>query len=382
MANNYKLTFVELFKLGTKDIVFTYNQESTSTQQVGINNKNCDLTLMSFSYSKAMYLPGELLITLKLMSINGSLSFSDIEAAHNLLMSKYINVEFQDSLTDSETFYIAELFRVFDVQVEKRMASGDTLSVVVKAFDPLKHLTLDKFCSAYTCKKLIKDVIMNEKVWPVMAPVNIKDELTNAKTAMEEINKLIQPIETYGYFKVPEFTSSYDNYIESSMAGFASHSSQYDVGVIFDRELGMFIVPFYGTLCHICETENYKEITGWDECIKSFMENDKIPANLVKKLAAKYPNFISILNEVYGTDRSLEEFLEEYKLHYLKNKIYSPTSVLYSSKAFSDLMGFIPNEEQLKAKEIQENQGATIGRNDPCPCGSGKKYKKCCGAMV
>ncbi|MBQ7822482.1 MAG: SEC-C domain-containing protein, partial [Clostridia bacterium] len=23
---------------------------------------------------------------------------------------------------------------------------------------------------------------------------------------------------------------------------------------------------------------------------------------------------------------------------------------------------------------------AKVGRNDPCPCGSGKKYKKCCGA--
>ena len=23
-----------------------------------------------------------------------------------------------------------------------------------------------------------------------------------------------------------------------------------------------------------------------------------------------------------------------------------------------------------------------IGRNDPCPCGSGKKYKRCCGATV
>ena len=23
-------------------------------------------------------------------------------------------------------------------------------------------------------------------------------------------------------------------------------------------------------------------------------------------------------------------------------------------------------------------QGLKIGRNDPCPCGSGKKYKKCC----
>jgi hypothetical protein len=26
------------------------------------------------------------------------------------------------------------------------------------------------------------------------------------------------------------------------------------------------------------------------------------------------------------------------------------------------------------------HKDAKIGRNDPCPCGSGKKYKKCCGA--
>ena len=26
------------------------------------------------------------------------------------------------------------------------------------------------------------------------------------------------------------------------------------------------------------------------------------------------------------------------------------------------------------------SRGAKVGRNDPCPCGSGKKYKKCCGA--
>ncbi|HPQ79810.1 MAG TPA: SEC-C metal-binding domain-containing protein [Candidatus Dojkabacteria bacterium] len=23
-------------------------------------------------------------------------------------------------------------------------------------------------------------------------------------------------------------------------------------------------------------------------------------------------------------------------------------------------------------------KGKKVGRNDPCPCGSGKKYKKCC----
>ncbi|MDR0540831.1 MAG: SEC-C domain-containing protein, partial [Dysgonamonadaceae bacterium] len=24
----------------------------------------------------------------------------------------------------------------------------------------------------------------------------------------------------------------------------------------------------------------------------------------------------------------------------------------------------------------------TVGRNDPCPCGSGKKYKQCCGRLA
>ena len=29
--------------------------------------------------------------------------------------------------------------------------------------------------------------------------------------------------------------------------------------------------------------------------------------------------------------------------------------------------------------EPYRREGPKIGRNDPCPCGSGKKYKKCCG---
>ena len=31
------------------------------------------------------------------------------------------------------------------------------------------------------------------------------------------------------------------------------------------------------------------------------------------------------------------------------------------------------------SKETVRNDGPKVGRNDPCPCGSGKKYKNCCG---
>ena len=37
-----------------------------------------------------------------------------------------------------------------------------------------------------------------------------------------------------------------------------------------------------------------------------------------------------------------------------------------------------PQGEAQKVKQIKLEQ-PKVGRNDPCPCGSGKKYKKCCG---
>ena len=39
-------------------------------------------------------------------------------------------------------------------------------------------------------------------------------------------------------------------------------------------------------------------------------------------------------------------------------------------------------EAQNIARDKSQNNKNKIGRNDPCPCGSGKKYKKCCGANL
>ncbi len=36
--------------------------------------------------------------------------------------------------------------------------------------------------------------------------------------------------------------------------------------------------------------------------------------------------------------------------------------------------------EDTPVNKTLKREGAKVGRNDPCPCGSGKKYKKCCGA--
>ncbi len=35
--------------------------------------------------------------------------------------------------------------------------------------------------------------------------------------------------------------------------------------------------------------------------------------------------------------------------------------------------------EEMAQSSTVKKDAKKVGRNDPCPCGSGKKYKKCCG---
>ena len=39
----------------------------------------------------------------------------------------------------------------------------------------------------------------------------------------------------------------------------------------------------------------------------------------------------------------------------------------------------VANEDNNKVKKASPKRVQKIGRNDKCPCGSGKKYKNCCG---
>ena len=50
-----------------------------------------------------------------------------------------------------------------------------------------------------------------------------------------------------------------------------------------------------------------------------------------------------------------------------------------SGKKASDVVSEAANAAEAQAKAKPVRTGPKVGRNDPCPCGSGKKYKSCCG---
>ena len=188
----------------------------------------------------------------------------------------------------------------------------------------------------------------------------------------------IQPLENYRFFSVSEFNNSYENFLENSLGGFSSHKEVYDVGIIFDKELGLYAVPFFETFNKVIE--NPENVENAKECVEFFLENDKFSANIIKRVAERHDNFMEVVNKLLGTNYTLDELLEHYKARYLEHKIFSSTTVLYKSKAFSKTLGII--EEDIEKPSLEGIDLSKVGRNDPCPCGSGKKFKKCCGANL
>ena len=67
------------------------------------------------------------------------------------------------------------------------------------------------------------------------------------------------------------------------------------------------------------------------------------------------------------------------KLYY--NMVAAKAEWLYELPQWNDLLSEEKRKELYKAQKrsMIVVKGKKIGRNDPCPCGSGKKYKFCCG---
>jgi preprotein translocase subunit SecA len=54
-------------------------------------------------------------------------------------------------------------------------------------------------------------------------------------------------------------------------------------------------------------------------------------------------------------------------------------NVQYHHAGYDEVLGESADEEKSGVQPIQS--GVKIGRNDLCPCGSGKKYKQCHGKL-
>ena len=87
----------------------------------------------------------------------------------------------------------------------------------------------------------------------------------------------------------------------------------------------------------------------------------------------------SVRIRAYGQRDPLVEYRRESKIFF--DRIY----VHFDEWVFNNVFRVreLSKEEVEERRKVMERQSPKfkdVGRNDPCPCGSGKKYKKCHGA--
>ncbi|WP_326911049.1 SEC-C metal-binding domain-containing protein [Sedimentibacter sp. MB31-C6] len=141
----------------------------------------------------------------------------------------------------------------------------------------------------------------------------------------------------------------------------------------------------------------WKEYMGKEaECYRKILEekNPVIEGN-IKNLAEnnnmtsmQFVGFLDGANTSFKESINLEDLTEESEIKLeldfeklLWNMHDAKAEWLYDMNEWNNIF------DDDKRKQIKKDynrskivvKGEKIGRNDPCPCGSGKKYKKCCG---
>ena len=136
-----------------------------------------------------------------------------------------------------------------------------------------------------------------------------------------------------------------------------------------------YLIPF------IDDYNNQERFAKLDTrlCIIAEWEELKAEFSIIEK---EFPKFYHMLDDVWTALASDKKTLEHYEQRLLKDydrleKNFSNT-LFYSRHPEKRPTAEVCQWNSLETGTFQREE-KKVGRNDPCPCGSGKKYKQCCG---
>ena len=126
-----------------------------------------------------------------------------------------------------------------------------------------------------------------------------------------------------------------------------------------------YLVPGLAAICIVFSSavvaEERAKVEGLDD--------KPVAERTAPSLVERQPHVYAKLTELIAEDVTEDAMTEE-----TASVIFEPTQVIV--EAFDAAMeGRRPGERLGPVVRDQPK----VGRNEPCPCGSGKKYKRCCG---
>ncbi len=117
---------------------------------------------------------------------------------------------------------------------------------------------------------------------------------------------------------------------------------------------------------HVGNIESFRDDQKVDKVYRIFYGNLELLRTLQKSMTEKWED------SEFSNDTSFLEKLERFV------RVMWDTKITLKEKA--KMKKLEKNKNKSIIEKIEEEYGHKLSRNDPCPCGSGKKYKNCCGS--
>ena len=210
------------------------------------------------------------------------------------------------------------------------------------------------------------------KLYGIISPEKLAEiyNLHNeVKISVENLNEFKKVEgELFEYYKgafVHEVIAMYDEYDELIMKKMGKP--------YYIPEKDIFLR--YADDDYIEKNIEYKKLESY---IKTFVKDEEMAEGLCEDIQLSCEDDFSMESIAYEFERRDIEFESEAQVKRLIPLVID----LANSTRLWENNGYTPDEMHNISKEMNKplkRRESKVGRNSPCPCGSGLKYKKCCG---
>ncbi|MEG0307186.1 MAG: SEC-C metal-binding domain-containing protein [Clostridium sp.] len=244
--------------------------------------------------------------------------------------------------------------------------------------------------------KETQDILLNANILDLRRQLKKNDEMINICTGMcnyygcitiENLKMLlgayidiqIENIDVEGILKEASAIGRFINYEDGIISNYEvldtdkilkEHIQREDINYkIFTKSELLDSAKSYGN-------HKSKAYSKFHKFLSSSFDIDKEQCDEIIK------TIVDDLNNGMTLNKIIEEFLSgvEVESEVYKNIIIGEMESFLGNASQWILKGYTMRELQCKEEQIEVKE--KVGRNDPCICGSGKKYKKCCGGKV
>ena len=156
------------------------------------------------------------------------------------------------------------------------------------------------------------------------------------------------------------------------------------VGLIYDETEGLTFLMDFALVQETFADPTLLADRNRTEAVLAYLRDDGVSPFVLRRLARRDPEracevFRHILQEPgFSWERDGEALLRQYKAEEYGRPALPKVTPISSKLAGERLAG--STERSMEPGRDSPGRGGP-GRNDPCPCSSGKKYKRCCGGM-